>query len=69
TGPSTLKHLKNEGKVEFQSPSATVTSSNAKGTLGYTTLSLGSLSGTGLFWMNTDIAGHQGEFLNVTGKA
>ncbi|WP_174888276.1 hypothetical protein [Candidatus Hamiltonella defensa] len=33
TGPSTLKHLKNEGKVEFQSPGAT--SSNATGTSGY----------------------------------
>ncbi|WP_174891040.1 pertactin-like passenger domain-containing protein [Candidatus Williamhamiltonella defendens] len=67
TGPSTLKHLKNEGKVEFQSPGAT--SSNATGTSGYTTLSLGSLSGTGMFWMNTDIAGHQGDFIDVTGKA
>ncbi|BGI52196.1 MAG: hypothetical protein HamCj_05490 [Candidatus Hamiltonella defensa (Ceratovacuna japonica)] len=67
TRPSTLKHLKNEGKVEFQSPGAT--SSNATGTSGYTTLSLGSLSGTGMFWMNTDIAGHQGDFIDVTGKA
>ncbi|AYB48775.1 hypothetical protein CJJ19_04175 [Candidatus Williamhamiltonella defendens] len=64
TGPSVLKDLKNEGKVQFQSPSV-----NATGTPGYQTLSLESLSGTGMFWMNTDIAGHQGDFLNVTGKA
>ncbi|AWK16119.1 pertactin-like passenger domain-containing protein [Candidatus Williamhamiltonella defendens] len=67
TGPSTVKQLKNEGKIEFQAPSAT--SSHAMGTPVYKTLSLGSLSGTGMFWMNTDIAGHQGDFLNVTGKA
>ncbi len=67
TGPSTLKHLKNEGKVQFQSPS--VTSLNSMGIPGYTTVSLETLSGTGMFWMNTDIAGHQGDFLNVTRKA
>ncbi|ATW31862.1 pertactin-like passenger domain-containing protein [Candidatus Williamhamiltonella defendens] len=67
TGPSVLTDLKNEGKVQFQAPS--VTSTNGMATPGYHTLSLESLSGTGMFWMNTDIAGHQGDFLNVTGKA
>ncbi|MBK4361941.1 autotransporter outer membrane beta-barrel domain-containing protein, partial [Candidatus Hamiltonella defensa] len=67
TGVSRLKELNNEGRVEFQPPSAT--SLHPMGAPVYTTLSLGSLSGTGMFWMNTDIAGHQGDFLNVTGKA
>ncbi len=67
TGPSTVKQLKNEGKIEFQAPSAT--SSHPMGTPVYKTLSLASLSGNGMFWMNTDIAGHRGDFLNVTGKA
>ncbi|ASV34467.1 hypothetical protein CJJ18_10590 (plasmid) [Candidatus Williamhamiltonella defendens] len=32
-------------------------------------LSVETLSGSGTFWMNTDIAGHKGDFLHVRGEA
>ncbi len=32
-------------------------------------MSLETLSGRGTFWMNTDITGHQGDFLDVKGEA
>lgn len=38
-------------------------------TSSYSTLALDSLSGSGTFYMNTDVAGHHGDYLSVTGNA
>lgn len=38
-------------------------------TIGYSMLTLNSLAGSGSFWMNTNLASHQGNFLNVAGEA
>jgi outer membrane autotransporter protein len=38
-------------------------------TTGYSSLTLASLDGAGTFYMNTDLADLQGDFLNVTGQA
>lgn len=49
----------NGGNVVFDDASQT----------GYSTLTVDSLDGTGTFYMNTDLADQQGDFLNVTGEA
>ncbi|WP_174891638.1 pertactin-like passenger domain-containing protein, partial [Candidatus Williamhamiltonella defendens] len=67
TRNSVLKHLSHEGNMTFKFHNDTPW--NKKTKEDYSKLSLETLSGRGTFWMNTDIAGHQGDFLDVTGEA
>lgn len=59
TRNSVLGDLNHEGKIAFKYQDDTP----------FYRITAKTLSGSGLFWMNTDIAGQRGDFLNVTGKA
>ncbi|WP_174891453.1 pertactin-like passenger domain-containing protein, partial [Candidatus Williamhamiltonella defendens] len=68
TGNSLLKELSHDGKIDFKRH--TDMSFNKIKAIDYSTLYLDTLSGEGgTFSMNTDIAGHRGDFLHVRGEA